>query len=54
MRDVVIPREAVTPQAAATTRATEREIAIRGFNNEKFGSTYGQGLVSLLRVLVCL
>jgi len=44
MRDEVITREAVTPQAAATTRATEREIAIRGFNNEKFGSTYGQGL----------
>jgi len=50
MRDQVITREEVntevttqaTPQA--TPRAAEREIAIRGFNNEKFGSTYGQGL----------
>ena len=48
MREAVITRSAeinpVVITQAQAAKPAEREIAIRGFINERFGSTYGQGL----------
>ena len=48
MREGVITRSAeinpVVITQAQAAKPAEREIAIRGFINERFGSAYGQGL----------